>query len=255
MKAKAKSGQKFALMMLPVGLAAGVIMTLYAEKELYGPKAFDRLAAQAGGRAYLTALTVWQCVIYAVVCGFFGRIMAESLGLWNGVKIKARGAKPALILGRGLGVTLVAADPLIFSKFVPALSPDFTSPPTLLNLLCSLLYGGIIEELMMRLFVMSLVSLIIWKLFFRRNENVPAGVLAAANIISALLFAAGHLPVTAQTLGITPVILIRCFVINGRGGLAFGLLYRKHGIQYSMLCHRTAHMVRIGLCYILAMLN
>ena len=48
----------------------------------------------------------------------------------------------------------------------------------------------------------------IWKIFFKKAEQVPARVLICANIIAALLFAAGHLPATVQMFGeITPLLL------------------------------------------------
>jgi membrane protease YdiL (CAAX protease family) len=55
----------------------------------------------------------------------------------------------------------------------------------------------------------------------------PDGLIEAANIISALLFAAGHLPGTAAMTTLTPLLLFRCFLFNGGLGLGFGYLYRS----------------------------
>ncbi|MBE6759762.1 MAG: CPBP family intramembrane metalloprotease [Ruminococcaceae bacterium] len=112
------------------------------------------------------------------------------------------------------------------------------------NWLASVLYGGVIEEVMMRLFLMSLLALIIRKLFARRSEKTPAAVITAANIIAALLFAAGHLPATVSMFGaLTPMLLVRCFLLNGAFGVLFGELYRRYGIQYAMLSHALLHIV------------
>ena len=62
----------------------------------------------------------------------------------------------------------------------------------------------------MRLFFMSLMALIISKLFCKNEEDIPVRVFAAANIISALLFAAGHLPATMAMTTLTPLLLFRC---------------------------------------------
>jgi len=103
---------------------------------------------------------------------------------------------------------------------------------------------SVIEEVMLRLFVMSLIAFVFWKLFFRREANPPVGVIIAANIVAALLFAASHLPSTMQMFGeITPMVLFRCFLLNGAAGLAFGFLYRRYGIQYAMAAHAGAHIV------------
>ena len=110
--------------------------------------------------------------------------------------------------------------------------------------IASILYGGVTEEIMIRLFLMSGLALLGWKLFFRSEEQVPIKVLVIANILSALVFAAGHLPVTAQTFGtLTPLLLLRCFLLNGTAGLLFGRFYRKYGIQYAILAHMLFHLV------------
>ena len=104
-----------------------------------------------------------------------------------------------------------------------------------------LLVGGIIEEVMMRLFFMSLVVFIISKIL--KKKEIPTKVYVIANIIAALLFAAGHLPSTATMTALTPVIIIRCFLFNGSLGLAFGHLYRKYGIGYAILSHGLCHLI------------
>ena len=75
-----------------------------------------------------------------------------------------------------------------------------------------------------------------------------------ANIIAAILFAAGHLPATAMMLGITPAILIRCFFMNGMGGLIYGYIYHKHGIQHSMISHAATHIASKALWLVMAVM-
>lgn len=59
-----------------------------------------------------------------------------------------------------------------------------------------------------------------------------------------LLFAEGHLPATITMFGaLTPLVLLRCFLLNGGLGLAFGWLYRKYGIQYAMIGHAGTHII------------
>ena len=78
------------------------------------------------------------------------------------------------------------------------------------KIISGLLVGGVIEEVMMRLFFMSLLVLIISRLFCKNEKDIPVRVFAAANIISALLFAAGHLPGTMAMTTLTPLLLFRC---------------------------------------------
>ncbi len=90
---------------------------------------------------------------------------------------------------------------------------------------------------------MSLVVFIITKLFYKNKKEIPVLVFVIANILSALLFAAGHLPSTSVATTLTPIIVFRCFLFNGGLGLTFGYLYRKYGIGYAMIAHGMAHLI------------
>ena len=66
----------------------------------------------------------------------------------------------------------------------------------------------------------------------------------SGNILAAVVFAAGHLPTSISIYGgLTPVIVFRCFLLNGCFALLFGRYYRKYGIQYAMLGHFGIHLV------------
>ncbi|MEG0371967.1 MAG: CPBP family intramembrane glutamic endopeptidase, partial [Clostridium sp.] len=134
------------------------------------------------------------------------------------------------------------SDKLIFAKYLPPKIEAYTFLPT--YFIGSILYGGVVEEVMLRLFVMSLIVLILWKIFARsrNNSTIPNLIYITAIFISAILFAAGHLPVTAQTLGLSTPILIRCFLLNGIGGIGFGYLYWKRGLSYAIYAHMITHI-------------
>ena len=102
---------------------------------------------------------------------------------------------------------------------------------------------SVLEEVMLRLFWMSLVAFLLWKLFAKNEEKPTVAILMIANVVAAILFAAGHLPATLMMIGSSPMVLIRCFLLNGGFGLLFGYLYRKHGLRYAMLAHGGCHIV------------
>jgi len=110
-------------------------------------------------------------------------------------------------------------------------------------LLFGVLYGGVIEELMLRLFFMSLIVFILWKIFARSKdrENIPNIIYVVAIFIATLGFAAGHLPITAQMFGLSTPIIIRCFLLNGVAGLGYGYLYWKKGLPYAICAHMLTH--------------
>ena len=68
-------------------------------------------------------------------------------------------------------------------------------------------------------------------------------ILIAANILTAILFAAGHLPATIMMIGSSSLIIFRCFLLNGVFGLLCGWLYRKYGLRSAMIAHGGCHVI------------
>ena len=126
-----------------------------------------------------------------------------------------------VLLISAFGGAILSLDAWTFANWIPQLKDSYTAAGSfdVTTWIASILYGGVTEEIMIRLFLMSGLALLGWKLFFRSEEQVPIKVLVIANILSALVFAAGHLPVTAQTFGtLTPLLLLRCFLLNAQPG-------------------------------------
>ena len=109
--------------------------------------------------------------------------------------------------------------------------PLTAAKPTADYLLATVTYGAVIEEVMLRLFTMSLIAFLLHKVFEKKKEFPSTAILVVANVIAAVLFAAGHLPATVILIGNSPLILLRCFLLNGGFGLLFGWLYRKYGLR------------------------
>lgn len=232
----------FALAMAPIGAVAGYFTILY-QMEMFDGATLALVLEQFGSREALIAVYILQTVVYACFCGFFGHILAGKLGLWKPWKPERDGVRTACLWGLGAGIVL-ALDHWTFGAVIPGIQEANAASLSLNMVVCSVLYGGIVEELMLRLFFMSLIAWLIRKLFFRKRECCPEGVVSAANVIAALVFAAGHLPATVMLLGeLTPLTVFRCFLLNGGFGLVFGRMYRKYGIGYAMACHALAHIV------------
>ena len=41
-------------------------------------------------------------------------------------------------------------------------------------------------------------------------------------------------------MAITPLVVVAALVLNGIAGIAFGYLYRKHGLESAMIAHFSA---------------
>jgi hypothetical protein len=170
-------------------------------------------------------------------------VLAQVLGLLRPFGFTKTPLLRCLLLSLAGGL-LFSLDPWVFGRWIPAVGPDAVQPATAAGWIGSVLYGGIVEELLLRLFFLSLLAFLLWKMFFKKQETVPTGVLVAANVAAALLFAASHLPATVLLFGeLTAPVLVRCFLFNGGFGLLFGWMYRKYGIQYAMLSHALLHVI------------
>lgn len=232
----------FVAAIFPIALIGGIFTGIYGFEELT-PEMQSLIVEQVGSKEMYYVVATMQSVLYAVILGALGYILSQKLGLMRAFRFEKKPLITTLILTLVCGGVL-STDNFLFSRSIPQIAQMYEHKPSLEYWLASITYGGVIEEVMMRLFVMSLVAFVVWKVGFRKSEKVPTGVLIAANIVAALLFAAGHLPATVQMFGeITPLILFRCFLLNSFGGVCFGYLYRRYGIQYAMLAHAGTHIV------------
>jgi membrane protease YdiL (CAAX protease family) len=149
-----------------------------------------------------------------------------------------------LAIGLGLlsGIAIVGLDPFFMSQMPAALhalpAPEAsTSAGT--GFLASF-YGGIGEELQLRLFLMTGVVFGLWLLARRRSAP---WMFWLAIVIAALLFGAGHLPAAAQMWPLDSVVIARTLLLNGLGGFVFGWLYWRRGIEAAMIAHFSADLV------------
>ena len=234
----------FALVLLPIALIGGFFTSIYLE-ETYDPAMLSEMLVQAGisDIIILHIITAVQTAGQIMLMGFFGYILAEKTRLLKSFKINKSGLIPTIVLTVIGSIIFIALEYGVFANIIPEIAALYEAKPTIAYMISCLTYGGVLEEIMMRWFLLSLLAFIIWKLFFRKEEAAPKGVMIGVNIVVALLFAAGHLPTTAMTMGITPLILVRCFSLNSLAGLICGHLYMKHGIQYAMLSHAGFHIL------------
>ena len=189
-------------------------------------------------------ITAMQAAGYGIVLGAVGIWLGKKIGLWRNEKNITKKPLIASVIASVVGGSvLILSDLLFFGNYSQIIVDSYSVKPTVPYLIASVIYGGVIEEVMLRLFWMSLVVFVLWKVLDRKNGRPSTWVLITANIIAALLFAAGHLPATATMLGLSPMIVFRCFLLNGGMGLIFGWLYRKYGLRYSMIAHGGCHIV------------
>jgi membrane protease YdiL (CAAX protease family) len=151
---------------------------------------------------------------------------------------------PAILTGVLAGTIVLVLDVVVFVPRIPALTQlELKVPPPWTGFLGSF-YGGIAEEIQVRLFILSLFAWIGW--FVNRTpEGRPGlGALWVANVLAAVLFGLLHLPGTAAAgVPINALVVTRALVGNGLVGLICGWLYWTFGLEAAMVSHFSADMV------------
>lgn len=145
-------------------------------------------------------------------------------------------------LGASVGALIIILDLAFYYLSGPISSTAIETPSIFQGFLASF-YGGINEEIMFRLFLMSVFILIINFIIKQKEGKTKKIVAWTAIIITAVVFGILHLPVTSAITEITPVIILRAIILNGVAGIVFGWLYWKKGLESSMISHFSADIV------------
>ena len=234
-----------------VGLIGGFFVGIYqldsfpAEmKQQFLDEMIASGITQIPAELFLGIVSALQSVGYGVGLGAVGIWLGKKTGLWKDEKSITK--KPLIItLAVAVvgGLALILPDILFFGHYSETIMNSYSVKPSIPYLIAMVTYGGVIEEVMLRLFFMSLIAFILHKLFGKKNEAPTSAILIVSNVIAAILFAASHLPATLMMIGNSPLILFRCFLLNGGFGLLFGYLYGKYGLRYAMIAHGGCHIV------------
>jgi hypothetical protein len=209
----------------------------------------------------LKLLSLIQPAVILSIAVLVGVVLASKVGLSSPVAEAAASGgdsvsafKPQIIPGivGGLagGVSLI----LIATVLKPFLSPEVLARLSeygkVLPLPTRLLYGGIIEELLLRWGLMTLLVWAAWRLFQKGRGQPKPAFFVGAILVSSLVFAIGHLPV-AFMLFPEPTLALILFAIvaNSAFGLIAGYLYWKKGLESAMIAHALTHVVMFTASY------
>lgn len=146
-----------------------------------------------------------------------------------------------IISGVSVSIILFILE-LLFQPYLPQSLQLTLESRNLLNTLGGVFYGGVVEEILIRWGLMSLLIWILWKVFQRKKEEPTSGIFWISIMVTSFMFALGHLGATMLAAPLTPMILARMFLLNGIGGIVFGWLYWKKGLEIAMVSHATVHI-------------
>ncbi|MCR8657657.1 CPBP family intramembrane glutamic endopeptidase [Paenibacillus endoradicis] len=195
------------------------------------------------------AITVIQAALMTLVASTFGLMLASKVGLdapllrywlYGGNKVNVSfGWLGIGALGSLLGTMVI----VLMEKelFQPRLPQVFSEPSVALwKGALTFLYGGVVEEILLRLFVMSLIVWVFTRVGGKRSP-IPSIYYVLAIVLAAILFGLAHLPATMSLFGeLTPLLVIRAILSNGLLGVWFGYLYWKKGLEYAIVAHMFA---------------
>lgn len=224
-----------------VAVVASLVPTLQAHAGLL-PAPVDWVIALSGLQtAGLLALAVAAGVACAPRVGLHAPWVEAWCGRPAAASSPARERRSALAWGMGAGA-LGALWLVLLAAWTP--EPLRTQGASVVaSWPVRLLYGGITEELLMRWGVMSFLVWAFWMLLQRRRPQPSAGVLWAGVLVSAVLFAVGHLPAAQAMAGVlTAPVVVFVLVGNSVWGVVAGLLYARKGLEAAMLAHLIAHL-------------
>jgi hypothetical protein len=163
--------------------------------------------------------------------------LLDALEAGQGARAVFKRIAPISLICGGIAGVVIVLSLQAFKPFIPdSLGQSHLNIAPWKGLLASL-YGGVNEEILMRLFLMSLIAWLLG-LKWRTPDGLPTkSVLLAAILITALLFGAGHLPAMASVRTLTPAIIVMVLALNGLGGVIFGYLYASCGLEAAMIAH------------------
>ncbi len=232
----------------------GMVATLLVFPYIFAlmPELLVRLRAASIPPALMIAAQMAQSAVLLSLLAWIGLRLGRPLGLdapWLRAKVyggpAVRLERPAIALsvalGLAAGVVILALDTVLRPHLPPPLSPPPSGVERWRGFLGSF-YGGTAEEIYARLFLMSLIAWIAWRLT-RRPRPAPSGIYWLALVLAALLFGAGHLPFTLRIWGPDPVNIVRTILLNAIAALPLGWLFWKRGLEYAMVAHFAVDLV------------
>jgi membrane protease YdiL (CAAX protease family) len=201
----------------------------------------------------LTGQIIQNTIMFAFII-FIGLILAKKVGFGLPILeswLEGREVKSYLksILGISIGLGILAGILMIgldylfsFAGVTINIAQSSINPPLWQGFLASF-YGGINEEILLRLFLMTLLVWIFFKIKkTAEGKPIKAGIWLAI-ILAAVIFGIGHLPTVMAVTTLTPLLIVRTIILNAVGGIIFGWLYWKKGLESAMISHFSADIV------------
>lgn len=194
-------------------------------------------------------------ILITAVLAWLGLLLGKNLGLGTPLitawveKRNLKGWGKTLLISAALGflagVILLVLDHFVFMPKMSAALETITGnlqAPAWQGFIASF-YGGIVEEVLYRLFGLTLLIWLGAKIF-RNTAGIGFTVWVWVSIIlMGILFGLSHLSTAAAAgVTITPLFILRTVILNSPG-ILFGWLYWRKGLEAAMVSHFCADVM------------
>ncbi|MCH9633558.1 MAG: hypothetical protein S4CHLAM7_02860 [Chlamydiae bacterium] len=183
-------------------------------------------------------VTAQAMIFFGIVCWLSYLLVPKTdLRPFSTDKPFKRIVYPGVLAGFFVGLIIYLLDVTLFRSSVFS----GAHPPAWTGLLASF-YGGINEEVLLRLFLFTLVYFLFRKIFkFELHNRVI--FLWSVNVLVAVVFGLGHLPAAFKLAAPSSFEIFRILLLNGIPGVVFGWLYWSRGLWTSMVAHFVTDVV------------
>src|SRR4051812_20046914 len=198
----------------------------------------------------LMAVQIMQSAILFAAFISLGLVLAPKAGIempvlqrWfygRTAPLPKNSARTPVFAGIVMAAILLLVFYTVFLPRIPEWPVGVEAAMPLWKRLLSCLYGAINEEIVARLFALSLILWLLRKISRQQSAQASPVIFWIANVIIAGLFAVGHIPAAKVFLQITPMVIVALVTINGSASLLFGYLCWKRGLEAAMLAHFSA---------------
>ena len=195
-------------------------------------------------------ITFVQTLIILVLLSLVGLFFSNRGGISNpmlyALLYKKESSRPvgktlliSGVIGLLTGAGLYSLD-LLITPFTSYSLQEGAAIPGWLESLGVCVYGGIAEEIIMRLFILNGILYMTQRI--RKSPNTH-NVIRIAIGISALLFGILHIASGINAMTMDTLFVIRTISLNMLGGIIFGTVYWKWGLLSAMVTHGFADIV------------
>lgn len=150
--------------------------------------------------------------------------------------------KLSVLLGFLVGAIIFATDRLVFSMFTEPFTILLSSPPIEQRILYSF-YAGIVEEIILRFFLVTLLVWISWKIK-KTSEGLPTttGFWLSILLVS-MIYGIGYLLSLASVTDYNAILSLATITLGIISGSVFGWLYWKKGLEAAIIANLSASLM------------